>query len=121
MQLDQNGVEDNTTAEDVTPKTMAIFELLDYIVNRVSGVRADTSWFPCSVNFIPATSGFAAQNIFRSICGFCQPMSEEERDRKSKPDGAGQRPLLQASRGHGGRHRICQMGSIGYRNVTISE
>lgn len=54
VQLDQNGVEDNTTAEDVTPKTMAIFELLDYIVNRVSGVRADTSWFPLvSISFQP--------------------------------------------------------------------
>uniref|UniRef100_A0A914GTG0 mitogen-activated protein kinase kinase n=1 Tax=Globodera rostochiensis TaxID=31243 RepID=A0A914GTG0_GLORO len=35
VKMEQSGTEDGTDrAEDVTPKTMAIFELLDYIVNR---------------------------------------------------------------------------------------
>jgi mitogen-activated protein kinase kinase 1 len=31
----QNGQEEERGSEDTSPKTMAIFELLDYIVNRV--------------------------------------------------------------------------------------
>ena len=36
VHLEQNGQEEDRSADDVSPKTMAIFELLDYIVNRVS-------------------------------------------------------------------------------------
>ncbi|KAL3085017.1 hypothetical protein niasHS_010086 [Heterodera schachtii] len=34
VKMEKNGTEEEQTADDLTPKTMAIFELLDYIVNR---------------------------------------------------------------------------------------